>query len=103
MPSYFWGFRCDINLGTISTSQKQLVNGGEKCKVAGKEYFCFKVTIDHCPNHEEIALGMGQSQFITMFNNKSGGFRVSFDGSSSRLFVKWFDVVYSPRDLMLRC
>jgi hypothetical protein len=40
----------DINLRSISASHKQLVDGGEKCKVAGKEYFCFKVTIDHCPS-----------------------------------------------------
>jgi hypothetical protein len=53
-----------------------------------------------CPNHEEIALGISQAQFTRLFNNKSGGFRVSFDSIGQNLFIKWYDVVNSPHDLM---
>jgi hypothetical protein len=54
-----------LGLDLIKTSREQqrLCKGGEQCLIAGKSYYCFKVTMDMCPNHEEIALGMSQAQF----------------------------------------
>eukprot|EP00956_Cyclotella_meneghiniana_P043219 scaffold258606_cov83-Cyclotella_meneghiniana.AAC.1 len=43
---------------------------------------------------------MSESQFETLFNNKSGGFRVCFANTDVKLMFKWYDIVNSPRDIM---
>ena len=59
--------------------------------------------MDYCPLHSELATekGMSQAQFVKLFNDHSGGFRVAFDGvPDSKLMLSWYDVVDSARDFM---
>jgi hypothetical protein len=91
-----------VDLHHTAHAQRRLNNGGEQCSIAGKSYYCFHVTIDLSTNHQEIAQGMNQSQFSTMFHNKSGGFRIVFDDiPGQNLFIKWYDIVNCPHVVML--
>jgi hypothetical protein len=93
----YWG----LDLAKAASLQAKSNNGGDKCKISGRAFFCFKVTIDYCPLHEEIVNKMTNSRFQTLLNDKSGGFRVSLDGvDCNKLFVKWWDVLFLPREVM---
>jgi hypothetical protein len=91
-----------VDLHHTACAQQRLNNGGEKCSIARKSYYCFHVTIDLSTNHQEIAQGMSQSQFSTMFYDKSVGFRIVFnDIPDQNLFIKWYDIVNCPHEVML--
>lgn len=74
--------------------------GGGSTQDWRKTYFCLKASIDYCPLHGEIALGMSESAFKKLFFNKSGGFSCKFDFTDIKLTFQWFDIVNSPDDCM---
>eukprot|EP00956_Cyclotella_meneghiniana_P006181 scaffold8084_cov58-Cyclotella_meneghiniana.AAC.1 len=87
------GSTYEIDLQTVAFEQREQGVGGDICKISGRDYFCLKVSIDFAPNHEVLGLGMSESQFETLFNNKSGGFRVCFAHTEVKLMFKWYDIV----------
>ena len=89
----------EIDLQTIAFQQRENKVGGDICKISGRDYFCLKVTIDFAPNHEAIGLDMSESQFKTLFNNRSGGFRVCFAHTDVKLMFKWYDTGMGSTDL----
>ena len=90
-----------IDLTAISKEQTLKNVGGDKCKISGRDYYCLKVAMDYAPNHTEIGLGMTEAQFGKMFEDRSGGFRVSFLYTDVKLMFKWYDILNNPRDIML--
>ena len=90
-----------LDLPAIAKQQLRSGHGGEKVRLSGKDYYSFRVTMDHCPLHSEFdtETGMSQSRFITLYENNSGGFRVSFDGvPGSKLMLSWKSIVESATE-----
>ena len=74
-----------LDLTAIARAQTLQNVGGDKCKISGRDYYCLKVVMDYAPNHTDIGLGMTEAQFVKMFDDRSGGFRVSFVSTEVKL------------------
>jgi hypothetical protein len=55
----YWG----LDLAKAASLQAKSNNGGDKCKISGRVFYCFKVTIDYCPLHAEVVNKMTNSRF----------------------------------------
>jgi hypothetical protein len=55
-----------LDLRQKSISQQSASNGGELIKIANVQTYVFKVFINDCPLHDEIALTLSKSWFKTL-------------------------------------
>ena len=76
--------------------------GGDKYKIFGEVYYCFRANMREARMHHDLIHGsMGRNEFDDYYHKKEG-FTVELDGTTDdkRITFMWKELVTRPTDIM---
>lgn len=76
----------------VSKQQIEDGIGGEVVTITKRKYYCLKARISAASMNGQVRLGMTRGQFERQFNNRAGGFVLSFDGTEHKMNIAWKDM-----------